>query len=305
MRNGFQDDFPDPSLNNYCRQLLLTQNLKKVRWFWVEFNNNAMLKKLIDFGLSEKEAKVYLSLLELGSGSVSDIARRARVTRTNTYHLLNALQSYGLVSSNESKSSKSIFSAEKPERLIHMMREKLQEAERRYSDVKDLLPEIKSIYHNPEQKLSVRYYEGVEGIITAYEDTLTAKTKILGYASVEHQHSFFPGYFPEYYERRTKKGIAVECFLAETKDSLRIKALDKKQLRKTQIIPENFKISPEINIYDDKIAILSLKEKFGVIIESDDVADAFRKMFTLAYERAEQYDEDIMKRLLSKNKGGK
>jgi sugar-specific transcriptional regulator TrmB len=264
-----------------------------------------MLEKLIDFGLSEKEAKVYLALLELGSSSVSEIARRARVTRTNTYHLLNALQSYGLVSSNESRSSKSIFSAEKPERLIHMMREKLQEAERRYSDVKDLLPEIKSIYHDPDQKLSVRYYEGVEGIITAYEDTLTAKSKILGYASVEHQHSFFPGYFPEYYERRTKKGIPVDCFLAETKDSLRIKQLDKKHLRRTQIIPERFKISPEINIYDDKIAILSLKEKFGVIIESNEVADAFRKMFTLAYEKAEQYDKDIMKRLLSKNNDNK
>lgn len=258
-----------------------------------------MLGKLIDFGLSEKEAKVYLALLELGSSSVSEIARRARVARTNTYHLLNALQSYGLVSSNESKSSKVVFSAEKPESLIHMMREKLHEAERRYSEVKDLLPQIKSIYHDPEQKLSVRYYEGVEGIITAYEDTLSSKTKILGYASVEHQHSFFPGYFPEYYERRTKKKIAVDCFLAETRDSLRIKSLDKKHLRKTQIIPEKFKISPEINIYDDKVAVLSLKEKFGVIIQSSEVADAFRKMFVLAYERAEQYDKEIMERLFS------
>lgn len=261
-----------------------------------------MLEKLIDFGLSEKEAKVYLALLELGSGSVSEIARRARVTRTNTYHLLSALQSYGLVSSSESKSAKSVFSAEKPERLLYMMREKLGEAERRYSDAKDLMPEIKSIYHDPEQKLSVRYYEGVEGIITAYEDTLTAKTKILGYASVEHQHSFFPGYFPEYYERRTQKGIPVECFLAETKDSLRIKSLDKKHLRNTCIIPPRFQISPEINIYDDKVAVLSLKEKFGVIIESREVADAFRKMFALAYERAGQYDKEIMKRLTAGKK---
>ena len=97
----------------------------------------------------------------------------------------------------------------------------------------------------------------------------------------------------------------MECFLAETKDSLWIKRLDKKHIRKTQIIPERFKISPEIDIYDDKIAILSLKEKFGVIIESREVADAFRKMFTLAYERAEQYDKDIMKRLLSQDTGGK
>lgn len=262
-----------------------------------------MLQKLIEFGLSDKEARVYLALLELGPSSVTGVARRARVTRTNAYHLLNSLLSQGLVSSNQGE-SKVVFSAEKPERLVYLLKEKLNDAERHLKEAEDLLPELKSVYHDPEKKLRVRYYEGVEGIITAYEDTLTAKSKILGYASVEHQHSFFPGYFPEYYERRTEKGIAVECFLAETEDSLRIKSLDKKHLRTTRIIPEKYAISPEINIYDDKIAILSLKEKFGVIIESEEVADAFKKMFGLAYERAGQYDKEISARL-EKGKGKK
>jgi HTH-type transcriptional regulator, sugar sensing transcriptional regulator len=261
-----------------------------------------MLKKLIDFGLSDKEAKVYLALLELGSSSVSEIARRARVTRTNTYHLLSALQSYGLVSSQGSETSRSVFSAEKPDRFLQLMKEKKEDAERKFKEAEDMIPELRSVYHDPDQKVRVRYYEGVEGIITAYEDTLSAKTSILGYASVEQQHSFFPGYFPAYYDRRTDKKIEVECFLAESDDSLRIKSLDKKHLRKTSIIPKKFSISPEINIYDDKVAILSLKEKFGVIIESHEVADAFRKMFQLGMERAKQYDRDIMKRLKSKKK---
>ncbi len=254
----------------------------------------------MELGLSEKEAKVYLALLELGSSSVTEIARRARVTRTNTYHLLNALQSYGLVSSTESESSKAVFSAEKPDRLLYMMKERLDKADRRYREVEQILPDLRSIYHDPEQKLRVRYYEGVEGIITAYEDTLSSKGKILGYASVEQQHSFFPGYFPEYYERRTKKDIPVECFLAESEDSLRIKSLDRKHKRTTLIIPKKYSISPEINIYDDKVAILSLKEKFGVSIESHEVADAFKKMFALAYERAGQYDKEITTRLKQK-----
>lgn len=258
-----------------------------------------MRAKLIESGLSEKEADVYLALLELGTSSVTEIARRARVTRTNAYHLLNALLSYGLISSNQEE-SKMLFSAEKPDRLLYWMKERLNEAERNYEEIENLLPELRSVYHDPEQKVRVRYYEGVEGIISAYEDTLSAKTKILGYASVEQQHAFFPGYFPEYYERRTNNGIEVECFLAETDDSLRIKAMDKKHLRKSLIVPKKFSISPEINIYDDKIAILSLKEKFGVVIESKEVADAFKKMFGLAYERAEQYDKEIEVRLRRK-----
>ncbi len=269
-----------------------------------KFNFLSMLSKLIASGLSEKEAKVYFALLELGTSTVTEIARRAKVARTNTYHLLNALLGYGLVSSNQDE-AKMVFTAEKPERLLYLMKERLHGAEQNYEEVENLLPELRSIYHTPEKRVKVRFYEGVEGIISAYEDTLTAKSKILGYASVEHQYSFFPGYFPEYYERRTRKGIKVDCFLAESDDSLRIKAMDKKHLRTSLIIPKKFSISPEINIYDDKIAILSLKEKFGVIIESMEVADAFRKMFILANERAFEYDQEFQKRMMGRKKGRK
>ncbi len=260
-----------------------------------------MIPKLIEFGLSEKEAKIYLALVELGPSSVTEIARRARVTRTNAYHLLNSLLTHGLVSSNQGE-AKVIFSAEKPDRLLFMMKEQLHEAERNFKLAEELMPELKSIYHDPEKKVSVRYYEGVEGIITAYEDTLTAKGKIFGYASVEHQHSFFPGYFPEYYTRRSELGIEVDCFLADSEESRKVKSMDKHHRRRTRIIPEKFKISPEINIYDDKIAIMSLKERFGVIIESGEVADAFMKMFTLAFERAEQYDKELLGEKKKKSK---
>ena len=155
------------------------------------------------------------------------------------------------------------------------------------------MPEFESIYNKKDGKLKIRFFEGVEGVITAYEDTLTSETEILAYASVEHQHSFFPGYFPAYYTRRAKKGIPVRCFLADSDETRRVKKSDEAHLRQTCIVPKKFEISPEINIYDNKIAILSLKEKFGAIIESKEVAEAFRKMFELAYERAGEYDKEV------------
>ena len=112
------------------------------------------------------------------------------MTRTNAYHLLSTLLSYGLVSCNEGE-TKVMYSAEKPDRLIYLMKERLHEAEQKCQRAEELMPELMSVFHDPDRKLNVRYYEGVEGIITAYEDTLTAKETIRGYASVEHQHSFF------------------------------------------------------------------------------------------------------------------
>ncbi len=251
-----------------------------------------MLQALVKFGLSEKEARVYLALLQLGPSSVTEVAKKSKVTRTNAYHLLSALELRGLVNSHEEK-SKMIYSAENPERIVRMLQEEISDRKRMLEEAEHIIPELKTMYNDPEGRLKVRFYEGVEGVISAYEDTLTAKSPILGYASVEHQHSFFPGYFPEYYKRRTMRGIPVKCMLAYTKDSLKVRSVDEKYIRKSYIIPSYFKISPEINIYDDKLAIMSLREKFGVIIQSKEVADAFAKLFKLAYERAEQYDKEF------------
>lgn len=253
-----------------------------------------MFQDLIKFGLTDKEASVYLALMEMGPSSVTEVSKKTKITRTNGYHILNALVTKGLVSTYEEK-SKMVFIAESPERLIVMLEEQLKAMEDNVQRAKKVLPEFKAIYRNPSGRLKVKFYEGVEGIISAYEDTLTARGTILGYASVEHQHSFMPGYFPGYYERRTRRGIPVKAILAYTKDSSHIKTLDKSQLRESKIVPLKFQISPEIDIYDDKVAIMSLKEKFGVIIESKEVADACKKLFELAYERATEYDEKIGK----------
>ena len=254
-----------------------------------------MLQSLMKFGLSEKEGKVYLGLLELGPSSVTEVAKKSKVTRTNAYHLLSALELRGLVNSHE-KRGKMIYSAENPSRIVQMLKDEIATKKRQLEEAEQILPDLKEAYNDPEGKLKVRFYEGVEGIISAYENTLTAKTSICAYASVENQHSFFPGYFPEYYKRRTGKNISVECILAHGEESMRIQELDSKQLRKTYVVPEEYSISPEINIYDDKVAVMSLKEKFAVIVESKDTADAFRKLFKLAYEKAEDYDKDLGKK---------
>lgn len=254
-----------------------------------------MIDDLVALGLSENEAELYLILLELGPSSVTEIARKSNVGRTNCYNIVNDLLVKGLINVHE-ETGKTIYSAENPKRIITMLHEQLKNKEELLRKAHTFVPELQSIFHEHEGKLKVRYYEGIEGLISIYEDTLTSKETILGYASVENQHSFFPGYFPEYYDRRTNKKIPVKALLAYTKDSLRIKSLDKKHLRVTRIVPKKFQISPEINIYDNKTAILSLKEKFGVIIESKEVSTAFKKLFELAWEQANVYNKKIGKK---------
>lgn len=52
----------------------------------------SLLLTLQQYGLSEKEAKVYLTTLQLGSAPGSSIARNAGENRATVYTLLKELQ---------------------------------------------------------------------------------------------------------------------------------------------------------------------------------------------------------------------
>ena len=51
---------------------------------------------LAKLGLSEKEAKVYVTCLEIGPASVRSIAQAAGVNRGTTYDIIRSLQQRGL-----------------------------------------------------------------------------------------------------------------------------------------------------------------------------------------------------------------
>ena len=59
--------------------------------------NNLIAKQLINFGFSEKEAKIYLALLELEAATVFETAKLSGVNRSSAYVVLEALKKKGFV----------------------------------------------------------------------------------------------------------------------------------------------------------------------------------------------------------------
>lgn len=46
-------------------------------------SNNLLLKNLIDYGLTEKEGRVYLTLLKLQDATASDISKASNIKRSS------------------------------------------------------------------------------------------------------------------------------------------------------------------------------------------------------------------------------
>lgn len=243
-------------------------------------------------GLSENETKVFLVLLELGKGTVTQITRKAGLNRTTGYDILDNLTTKGIVSIS-GKEPKQEYIAESPDKIVFLLEKEISEKKSQLEKIKSVLPEMRSL-HNVAGRPKVRFYEGTEGLKDVYEDTLTSHEEIRAYATVDDMHQALPGYFSTYYKRRAEKNISIRAIIPATPVGKARASADIEEKRESRLIPpDKYYFSPEINIYDNKVMIASWREKLGIIIESSEIADAMKKIYELAWSEARRLDADL------------
>ena len=247
-------------------------------------------KQLEIVGLSSNEVAVYIALLELGRGTVSQISRKALLNRTTGYDVLNRLVIKKLVSIS-GREPKQEYVAESPDQIENLILTELEKRQQELDSARQIIPELKSM-HNVAGRPQIRFYEGTEGLRQVYEDTLSSHEPIRAYASVDDVHKALPGYFPEYYKRRAKKLIPIRAIFTDTVEGRELAKHDEEEIRDSAFVSaEKYGFHPEINIYDNKIMIASWREKLGIIIESGEIADAMKKIYELAWLQAKSMDK--------------
>ncbi|PIZ75670.1 hypothetical protein COY05_03400 [Candidatus Peregrinibacteria bacterium CG_4_10_14_0_2_um_filter_38_24] len=248
--------------------------------------NMELNKVLQNIGLSEKEAKVYLTLLELREALPSTIARLAAVKRPTVYVILEQLQRKGLVS-HVKRGRIICFQAVTPHSLVEDQHDK-------YSALEKALPELLNLHERYSSTPQMSVFEGKEGLIKMMEDTLTTSTELLCWANVERAVDCLKDYYPTYIKKKVQRKIWLRGVLTESKTARRFKEKGKTELREIYIIPSNkFPFKNEINIYDDKVAIISHEDEVGVIIQNKNIADMQRSIFKLGFEYAKILDKKV------------
>lgn len=240
-------------------------------------------EELIQLGLSKEEAKVYLTVLELGGSFASTIAHKSNIPRVNCYYVLESLKDKGLITTNLRGNVK-FFVAEPPQVFVNQVEEKFARA-------KKILPELLSITNTLAFKPIIRSYEGIEGIKTIFEQALEAKSEILGYTNLEALGKLLPDYLPGYFQKLIKKRIKVRLLSPSTEQA---KSFIKKFYPKNYpeelveilfVNPKEFAFENQISIYDNFVAIISLNpdELMGVLMQSGAYARTQKAIFNLSW----------------------
>ncbi|MBI2099502.1 hypothetical protein HYT45_03790 [Candidatus Uhrbacteria bacterium] len=243
-------------------------------------------KKLIEIGLSPKEARVYLASLALGPASVQQIARRAQINRPTTYVMVDSLSKKGLISTFE-KGKKRYFIAEAPERLralFHSQRRAIDDKEHRLNDI---LPELRALSGAAELP-KVRLYEGAEGLEAIHGDLLkVSDIDVVSIFSADDAQKVLHKEHVDPFRKKLLERKAKERFIytssAPPTDI-------PKEWEGRRVPKDKFPFSGEVSTYGDRVALLSYRGKLvGVLIESRELAQTVRAIFELAWEAAAKY----------------
>jgi sugar-specific transcriptional regulator TrmB len=235
-----------------------------------------ILNELLSAGLSEKEAKTYLSLLELGEASIAKITKKSALKRSTVYEMLENLKEKGLVSQTHHQ-KRTLFLAESPKKLV----ESLENKKRR---LQESLPELLSMMNLLDKKPKIRYFEGLAGVREVFEDTLRhPDQEILTWFPYPYinlgEDYFWKHYFPE---RLAKKIWARAIVPDTTQNRAFAKLMQEKAITRTRfVIDPAFQLfSIEIKIYGkNKLGIISYDENLGLIIESAKIFEGLKAIF--------------------------
>lgn len=228
-------------------------------------------------GLNAKEARLYLASIELGEANIGQLAKKSKIKRTTVYDIIESLKGKGLLSVVV-KNKKTLYYAADPREL----EEKLDEKK---TVLKKMLPELLSIANLIDKKPKIQFFEGIEGIKEVYRDGLKyPDQEMLAWVSEEAIYAFDEKFLNEYYlPKRLEKKIWVRAIAPQHPDMEKYKGLDQKSLRQTKLVsPEQFPLTVEIDLYsNNKIAIMSFGEKFGLIIESKKIYTTLKSIFEM------------------------
>lgn len=230
---------------------------------------------LKQFGLDNREIKVYLALIQLGRAPVLDIAKKAGIKRPTTYLVLDDLIKKGLATKTLEKSKK-IFIAESPEKLAEI-------SQQRRRAITEIIPGLLTMYNVKTDKPQLILYEGAEGIHQAYEIIAKEAKDVWWFADIDYILTNFPEIPVLFLKMMRDKDLKQREINFKTNKAI---AFARKKSSKNFVFRfTTLPVDIDFALFNDKLVIFSLKDNlYAVIIEDHKIVKSFKSLYTLAWK---------------------
>ncbi len=234
---------------------------------------------LREFGLSEKEATVYLTLLREGPSTVTPLISKTQLQRGSLYDILERLIEKGIVSYVIAANRKN-FQAVDPKRLLALI-------EAKHQRIEEALPSLLNLQKKGDT--SVYILKGRKAFKSLYLEVLKDKTvKMLMGAKgglITALGDVFYSQFQEIRRNETKDKVLLVCseklrgssFLAEI------------PFCEVRFVPEELDTPSHTLVYGNRVIIHIFEETpIAIVIESEQVTKSYTNLFNNLWRMAKK-----------------
>ena len=238
-------------------------------------------QELEKVGLTAREIRVYLALLEIGTSSVGNIIKHSGIPGSKIYETLNKLGKRGLVS-NILKGKKMSFTASNPKNILEFIdseRNKIAET---------IIPQLERLQTNKKEDRQGTIYEGINGIKAVYEMMLKINhgetIYVLG-APIQAQEKL-EAFFIDFNKKRIKRGVKMKI-IYNSDAEVYGKVREKMELTEVRYMKKEDTSPAWIDIFGDKVAIFDFSDvPSAVLIKAEAIAKSFLNYFNISWRNS-------------------
>lgn len=237
-----------------------------------------MLQELIQYGLSEPEANVYLICLKTGQATANRISELANYPRSTTYDILERLKNSGLVSTCI-VDNKTNFIANSPETLLFLLNEKKD-------SIKRVIGDLQKIYNQVGEKPKAEVFQGKIAIIKLFDEILSTAKELYVIGSQGNALEKI-GYHPEKFRvRRIENKIKIKQIL---EDSTEARNIPKDKFTEIRYLKSQSDSREGTFIFEDYVYHIIFQYEISAIkIKSKDHSDAMKITFNALWKSAKK-----------------
>jgi len=249
-----------------------------------------LVQKLLYAGLSERESRVYLTLLMSGELTTQALSDEINVNRTTVYHILESLTELDLITSSENE-AKILYKAAPPDNIIKLLKKESESLISKISQIEDSLPELKALENADKERPKSSHYESVDGMISIAKRFEEKSEDFYELVPYDKMRKFFEKHdFDSHKQKLSNRKIKGKILIVAEEEPTEEMKRDAEKLNwQTRYIGKNDigKLG-HISVKGDEIYGFSYESlPTGIVIENESIANALKKVFSLAWKTTE------------------
>jgi len=235
--------------------------------------------------MDEKEAEMYLILAENGESTVPQILEHTQLSRATVYEVLPQLLADDFVEYRKDGRI-AYYRAVHPTKLLELLDQKKRQLALLEEEMNETVRQVVGSFQLANSKPGVRFFEGKEGVIDAYEEILQTGQPIDSIEDKGEMGEFIPEYFPTFIKKRIEKNI-FNRVVAPASNTINITSEhEKREMRSLPV--DLFPFGMDIKISGNTILFATLKKEdaIALLIEDTSIAKNFRILFEYLWVHA-------------------